>query len=225
VSTVKKPARKRAPKAAKGGHAPATHEQGSETMGGMQIPFLRVSQEGDYVVTFYGSNEGIVKTALSLLVKHERRGAVSWGINVDDSMLQSGLYTKRLQGIWKTSEGRDLAYAVAFVRQFPEAYEEEWPYGSGRRIRDAVKHAITSGNRHLLDVIAKCVEADATRPTTTFNERIVEAIRCCANAINRIPTKAEVQKWFERTCKEIQDDGNFSRRLDEIGFGWLPTCL
>ena len=117
-------------------------------MGGKKIPYVRHVYPGDYVVTTYGSQDASdhVK-GITFLVKHERRGAISWGTVVGDvRILMTGRVTNKLQGLLETPEGNELFHAVLYARQVPETLTDitqlSYPEAAGRTILAAVQRAI-----------------------------------------------------------------------------------
>jgi hypothetical protein len=126
----------------------ARSKVGYKTMGGKKIPYVRHVYPGDYVVTTYGSQDASdhVK-GITFLVKHERRGAISWGTVVGDvRILMTGRVTNKLQGLLETPEGNELFHAVLYARQVPETLTDitqlSYPEAAGRTILAAVQRAI-----------------------------------------------------------------------------------
>jgi hypothetical protein len=204
---------------------------GFVTIGGKRIPFSKTENPDGYVVTRYGSTGSTAHAeGITLLVRHERKGrGASWGTVAAGEILERGRVTQRLQGIYNTTKGRNLFYAVRHLRQFPEAIHEPGhdQYSPGRMIRDAVMRDIKSGGGYNLDLIAKAAAAAADLDAQeTKGQVLIDMLGRLANRLGRIPTKAEIQCAVIRDKRIVgNDEGNFSKDLDRAGIGWLPVRL
>ena len=204
--------------------------KGYENIGGKRIPFVR-SGSWEYIVTTYGSQDATdnATKGTTLLVKHERRGAASWGGVAAGSVLIKGPVTNKLQGILDTVIGNNLFHAVEFVRHFPEKLSEiGHEYTAGRMIHDAILEDIVSGKPENTLLIAKCIEAAPLREKASKRERIYNALIDAANQLKRIPIKREVLERWE--AGEIggeagRDLRNFEKELKGMGLDWLPFSL
>lgn len=231
--------KKKSSKAARGGNRKAQTEKGFEKVGGRQIPYVRNLNPDDYVVTTYGSQDGADHArkrvekiggrkatihGSMLLVKHERRGSVSWGVVANGRSLIPGKVSNKLQGIIDTREGDWLFHTVQHIRQFPEAISDLSTNGAGRIIHDALLKDILGGRTFYTPMIAKIIEAvELMQKEEAIAERIMTALIDVAIRLGKIPLKKEVLEEFEKSQKDATDADNFLKELRRCGLSWLPT--
>jgi hypothetical protein len=127
------------------------------------IPYFReVDRAQDYVWTNYGSQEVCDPRDVSLLTKHERRGAVSWGLVLGGMEMRRGVASNVLQDAWGKPETTWLYNAVETVWLMPEKIEDYLtPHTAGSIIRDTMRRAIETGNPRGVHLLAMCIEAVA----------------------------------------------------------------
>jgi hypothetical protein len=207
---------------------------------GRKIPYIRmVHQVQNYVWTCYGIEGACDPRDASRLMRHDRRGATSWGLQVDEMEMSRGEASKALQGAWGKPETTWLYSAVESVWHMPEQLEDyHTPYTAGSIIRDSIRRAIESGNPHGVYLLAKCIETVArTIPKDpkdyaaylvggTNRRKVAHAISDAAERFGRIPTWQEALGEFCKVDGD-SDEGNFIRALCNAGFRWiLPrSCM
>ncbi len=199
-------------------------ETGVEVVGRRRIPFARTTI-GRYVVTTYGSQDASDHVrGITLLVKHERRGAVSWGTVANGATLDRGKASNKMQGsTLRSSEANNLFMAVRHVRHFPESiFNMESEYMAGRMILEAVKRDIISGDPSGIKIIQKCIEAAVLREEEeTKADRIVAALGNVANRIGGIPTWRDLRDECESKGYPTLNDDNFRKDIEAAGLKWL----
>lgn len=208
-------------------------ERGFEKVGRKMVPYQRDVFPGNLIVTSYGSQDASDHCkGITLLVKHERRGARSWGTVASGEVTQVGPATNKLQGINKTRAGNNLFYAVQAVRRTPSAIHEVGydDFSPGKIIRDAIAEAITSGDKTNLALLGRCIDASILREVNNTNaEILIDAMREEANRRGRIPLRKELHLAYDRKMggspnakRTYSDPGNFSKLLNASGLGWVP---
>lgn len=199
-------------------------ETGVEVVGRRRIPFTRHTT-GSYVVTTYGSQDASDHVrGITLLVKHERRGAVSWGTVANGATLDRGKASNKMQGtMLRSTEANNLFMAVRHVRNFPESiFKMESEYAAGRMILEAVKRDIISGDPSGIKIIQKCIEAAVLREEEeTKADRIVDALGNVANRIGGMPTWRDVRDECESKGYPMLNEGNFRKDIEAAGLKWL----
>lgn len=190
---------------------------------GRKIPFCRVSSTDDYAATFYGSEDATAHVAgVSLLVRHERRGTISWGIVACSSVLDRGPATNKLQGQLRSTEANNLFQAVRYVLNFPSRiFDTGHPNSPGREIAETVMRDIVSGDASGIRILEKCIEAAHLREEQTKADRILDALVAEANRLQRIPTWQEVRDQCEKSGYPYLDDSNFRKDIKMAGLNWL----
>ena len=199
-------------------------ETGVEVVGRRSVPFSRTTT-GRYVVTYYGSQDATAHVrGITLLVKHDRRGAVSWGTIACGATLDRGKASNKMQGsTLRSTEANNLFMAVRHVRNFPESiFKMESEYAAGRMILEAVKRDIISGDPSGLKIIQKCIEAAVLREEEeTKADRIVDALGNVANRIGAIPTWLDVRDECEIKGYPMLNEDNFRKDIEAAGLKWL----
>ena len=197
--------------------------KGYENIGGKQIPFVR-NGSGEYIVTTYGSQDATdhVK-GTTLLVKHERRGAVSWGGVAAGSVLMKGPVTNKLQGLLSSTAGNNLYVAVRAVYMDPN--NESVAQFAAQEIFSFIRRDILGGHTRHCDILAKCIEAAPERDKQTKREKLYNALIDAANQLKRIPIKSEVQEKWDNGESDARDVRNFEKELKGMGLDWLPSSL
>jgi len=177
------------------------------------------------VVTYYGSQDATAHVrGITLLVKHDRRGAVSWGTIACGATLDRGKASNKMQGATlRSTEANNLFMAVRHVRNFPESiFKMESEYAAGRTILEAVKRDIISGDPSGLKIIQKCIEAAVLREEEeTKADRIVDALGNVANRIGAIPTWLDVRDECEIKGYPMLNEDNFRKDIEAAGLKWL----
>ena len=73
-------------------------------------------------------------------------------------------------------------------------------------------------------MLAKVIEAqEIIEREESIANRIIEALRNCANRLGRVPTKTEVRKEFTDRGGQFMTNGDFSKELAKAGLDWLPV--
>jgi hypothetical protein len=207
--------------------------RGVETVGGKEIPLVREQIFPSRSKTAYGhhdfDNPDKRPAVITILHKYEFLGRKSlWIADPKGKTGLRGPASNKLQALLGNTEAMRLFHAVVFLRQDHDACswdEAQRVEESERDIIELILRDIASGGTHFTLMLATCIEAAVVRKKKTVTDKILEALTHEANRRDRIPTKAEVQKRYEASERDVVDEGNFSKALAAAGLAWLPIRL
>ena len=216
-SPAKRKARSGASRAKKPRMKPGDDSAGIKLIGGRKIPFKRI-EHPETTSSYFGNwtNNG------NYLLKIEsRKSGTSWHVCVDAwNVERSRLATRQLRGENLDDPAvKHLFYAVQAIQMRPDEIHNPMALSDGGLVRDLVKEAITTGNRHQLDRLSRFIEA-VHNSGNEKSWRVAKAIGAAARKKNDVPTATEALQEFANAGGDT-DAKNFNLALKDAGFRWL----
>jgi hypothetical protein len=99
-------------------------------------------------------------------------------------------------------------------------------YAAGWSLLCFIVRDIDGRHARYTQVLERVIEAQSIpEQETSIAARIIEALRVCANRLDRVPLKKEVRAEYRARGGVDTCDGDFSKELAKAGLNWLPVKL